>query len=403
MVKLEKNNYSVKNLLIVGLSFLIILFTNSCRDEFNGQDALEILSKVDVNFFVFDKSSTFSDPVVGASITIIQGKEVMNEITNETGLASFKGVQLGTIFFRIEAENYLSYANDMQLYNEGGLINQQTLPIGMFKLDDKSLASVSGRVLIETDLLNDETEFAEGVALSLRVQVENAYLNFTAITDSEGRYEFKVPAESYGSYSTLRIPDLEIPQKIAYNRVAGDERVFPEIVPTAEEVLTVFSTNTNANRNHSNYPIESVRPYYALAEPAKDPAQTAIVSSVWTDGNGHVMGLNFSDGGSYYDDEDGIVRVNVFALGEGSGAYFDFYIDYEMGNLSDIFMYGNYVMKGGSGYPDDEYFFNRMGYRSPTPTTSDSREKYLGNIMPGSTTIVNIDYGTGTYRLYDYD
>ena len=402
-MKRIKTNNAIKSLVILGLSIIAILFTNSCRDEFSEEDALEILSKVDVNFFVYDKSSTNLDPVVGASITIIQSNEVLEETTDENGMAKFSGVSLGTIFYRIEAVNYLAHSGDVQLYNEGGLINQQTLPIGMFNMNDESLASISGRVLIETDLTNDETEFAEGVTLNLRVQVENKYLDFNATTNSEGRYEFKVPAESYGSYSTMRIPDLEILQKIAYNRIAGDDRSFPEIVPKSDGVLTVFSTNTSANRNHNNYPVESVVPYYAIAEPAPDPAETAIVGAVYTDNDGHVTGLGFNYGGNYRNDADGKVRVDVYALGKGSGAYFEFSIDVEFSNLSDILMYGKYVMDGGFDYPNEEYYFNRMQYRAPTPTTSDSREKYLGNIMPGSTTIVNIDYGTGTYRLYDYD
>ena len=393
----------LKKVLVICILFPAVLMINSCREEFSEKDALEILSRVDAVFYIFDKSSSDYLPVENATITVIQGTQETELVTNESGMATFPNLKLGTIFYRVEASNYLSYSGNQSLYNEGGLIDQQTISIGLFNLSDESLATVKGRVLIDTDLTNDDTEFAVNVSLNLRVQVDQQYLDFSATTDSEGRYEFKVPAETYGSYTIMRIPDLEISQKIAYNRIAGDERQFPDILPQLEDVLTIFSTNTSSNRNHNNYPVESVIPYYAIAEPAPKPENTAIISSVYTDGQGQIAGLNFSYGGDYSGDADNRVRVNVISMGQGQGAYFDFVIGPEFTSLQDIYFYGNYVLQPGSGYPDEEYYYNRIPYRAPTPQTGDAREKYLGNIVPGSTTIVNIDYGTGVYRLYDYD
>ncbi len=379
----------------------------SCREEFSQEDALDLLNSVDISVYVYNRSLDYSEPVQNARVKITQGNSVYELTSDSNGLVNVEGAEYGKVFISVEADGFTSWYSDVSFYSTGEGQNQQTYSVGIYSLSDESLAKVSGKVLIEKDLTNDTAEFADGITLNLRISLSEGSFEFRAVTDKFGNYEFHVPSENRGGYASIRIPDLEINQKIAYHKIASDSRRFPEVLPTTDLVPTVFSTNTGYLRNHNNYPVNEIWPIYAVADPAPDEIYTAVIDEVYSDYQGGINWLSFSYGGYYLGDPDEVVNIHFHSLATGSGATMQVFLT-NYYNLRDAVFNGDYSLVPGSGYPEadqegDSYLLNRTPYREPVPRTSDNREVSLGYLLPGSNTILNIDYGTGVYRLHDLD
>ena len=158
--------------------------------------------------------------------------------------------------------------------------------------------------------------------------------------------------------------------------------------------------STNGSQNQDNFPT-NIRPVYAIADPAPAGGRTAVISTVSVNADGEITGIGFIDGGNYTGDADGIVNITFTSLLGGSGASLE--IDLTNSNsLSTAYnAFSDFTLVGGSGYPDDNYLLNRNFSEWPSVNSFDRRA--FIEILPGTTTIFNADYGTGVYREDDLD
>lgn len=390
---------------LITATFLIGLMTLSisCKEQFTEEEALKAQQLIDFAIFVFNQSSPEQEPVEGASVTFIQGSNKLEATTDANGVASFPGVKFGGFVFTISAENFSTYTSDEYLSPDNFRQSQETYRIGIYSLADENLATIKGTVRIDSDLTNDETETLAGITLRVRTQLNNGSKVFTVTTDAQGKYEIKVPVNQYGSSVYIQYPDVLINQKIAFNQLDSDPLSFPDVLPQIGMVETLFAMYTGGGilQNNSNFPQFDVAPMYAIADPAPTGQTTAIISDVFTNDDGEITGVSFATGGNYAGDADGKVNITFTSLLGGSGASLLINLG-DQTNLSSAYNQNGTATRtlvGGSGYPDDNYYMNRTGYRSPSLNSSSRENSFY--LYPGTVTFNNPDYGTGVSRPDD--
>lgn len=387
-------------------TFLIGLLTMSisCKDQFTEEDALNAQQLVDLAIYVFNQSNQERPPVAGATVTFIQGGNNLEATTNESGVAVFNDVRFGGFVYYIEAENFTSVSEEGYLSADDFRQSQETYSIGIYSLADENLATMKGTIRIDTDLTNDETERASNVNLLFNVSLNNGDRVFSVTTDEQGNYEIKLPVNPYGSSVTIQYPDLLLPQKIAFNKLSSDPDFFPDVLPQIGMVETLFAMYTSGGiqQNHNNFPVNDVVPIYAIAEPAPTGQTTAIIDFVYTD-DGEIVDIDFANGGNYAGDTDGKVNITFTSLLGGSGATLVINLG-DQTNLSSAYNEigtATSVLTGGSGYPEDNYFMNRLGYRAPSLNSSNRQTSFY--LYPRTVTFNNPDYGTGVSRPDNLD
>lgn len=385
--------------LMIGLMTLSI----SCKEQFTEEEALNAQQLVDFAMFVYNESSESREPVVGATVTFIQGSNKVEATTDESGVASFPDVKFGGFVYTITAENFTPVTDNEYIYADDLRTSQETYSVGIYSTADETLATMKGRIQLETDLTNDTRETLEGITLRFRVNLNNGDKVFMATTDANGNYEVKVPVRQNGSSVYVQYPDILVGQMIAYNRLDSDPLFFPEVLPKIETIETLFAMYTGYSLNNSNYPVTGVYPMYAIAEPAPAGQETAIIDYVYTNDDGEIVDIDFDEGGDYSGDADGIVNITFTSLLGGSGATLQITLG-DQTDLEDAY-YENgtatSTLVGGAGYPDDNYRLNRIGYRGPTLSTQSREHSFY--LYPGTITFNNQDYGTGIVRPDDLD
>ncbi|MCD4834505.1 MAG: hypothetical protein K8R31_11965 [Bacteroidales bacterium] len=358
------------------LIMLAGVFFTACEDEFTEKDALDAQQTIDVSIYVYDPATDSS--LVNAAVTMVNGGEAITIQTNELGIAYFTKIKIGdNVLVRIEKEGYIKRLTDFDISTDNYRQSQYMENIALYSLTQNT-ATIKGKLEIETDLTNDETEYApEGTKVYAYLTLDGTPVEFIATVDANGKYEFTVPADYYGVYYELRYSSLELSQTIAKNGNEGDPD-FPETLPSIVDINTVF--------NSSGYAISIpyVRSVYAVVDNSATHDETAIIYNVDVNSDGEVYDIDFSDNGSGYTDIS--VDVNIVSLFGGSGAVIS--VDVSGGYLYD---WDVNITDGGSGYPTFDYA-NQASIDSPYLPS------YVYNLKSGEIRIVNGDYGTGVYR-----
>lgn len=382
-------------------SMLLIAATTvviSCKDEFTEEDALKAQQEIDLAIYVFNRSESDLPPVEGAKVTISQGGESREVTTDASGVALFPDAKIGGYIYRIEGENFTTLAGSNSFDPDNFRQGQYTEEYGVYKIDAENMAVIKGRVAIETDLTNNTTEYASGIDLIFEVNLDYGTQNFTTTTDAEGRYEIKVPADYRSSTRVyVRFPDLELDQSIVYYQFSTEDGYFPNVLPAVRQYPTLFSMYEGGRQNYSNYPT-NIDAVYALAEEGEE---TAVIYNVNVNSDGEISSVNFDDGGNYSGfAKDSVDVTFTDILGNGSGALLRISVE-TYSDLYSAYINGRYRwVSRGSGYSED-YDLNYNNYESPSINSSDRRTSL--NVYPGTTSVLNADYGTGVYREHDLD
>lgn len=388
-----KNTFKIlTSTLLAGL----IILSVSC-DQFTEEDALKAQQTVDLSIYVVDESSDVKKPVASATVTITQAGNKSEVVTDSSGVAIFPGIQIGGYVYNVTAENFITVNGSSSASPSNFRVGQITNKIGMYSTKDENMATIRGRIYIETDLTNLEKEGAASVPLQFSVGLNSGNRTYTTTTDAEGNYEIKVPTNGRfnSTYVTMLYEDLELDQKIAVNKFQDEDGDFPEVLPRIETVKTIFSTNTSGATNN-NFGT-NVRNVYAIADNAPEDGTTAIIRDVYINSEGEVTGVGFQNGGDYTGDADGVVNIKIISLVGGTGAS----IQINLGNQTNLssayseFGTASRTLVPGSGYPERVNFENRslnkISYRNPSFSTNIY-------VAPNSIKIVNGDYGTGIAR-----
>ena len=379
---------------------LMAVLAISCEEEFSEEDALNAQQSVDLAIYVVNNSTDNEDPVAGAKVTVSQNGETREVTTDAAGAALFPDAKIGGYVYKIEAENYTTLTGSGSLSTSNFRIGQVTQRFELNSLNTpENMATIKGVVEIESDLTNDVTEYASGIELLVEVSLDNKSLNFSVTTDEQGKWELQVPTDANGSTSlNVRFPDIEMDQTIAYLKKSSEPGSFPEILPSITTYPTLFTMYLGGRQNYNNYPVNDIYAVYGIAQDAPAGQQTAIVSDVFVDDNQEVVGLNFDNGGDYSGAAADSIDVTFTDItGGGSGALLRISIQ-NFTNLASAYFNNDYrYVSHGSGYSDR--IFNETSYQSGTINSSE--RKYYTNVRPGTTTIINADYGTGSYRADD--
>lgn len=392
----------VRTKIIAMMMLSVAIFTFSCEEEFSEEDALNAQQSVDLAIYVVNNSAVSEDPVEGARVTVSQNGETREVMTDATGAALFPEARIGGYVYKIEAENFTTLSGSSSISTSNFRIGQVT---ARYELNStgtpEQMATLKGVVEIESDLTNEVTEYAGGIMLNVEVDLDNKTLNFQTTTNEQGEWELQVPTDASGStYLTVRFPDLEMDQTIAFMKKSGEPGSFPEVLPAITTYPTLFTMYDGDLQNYNNYPVNNIHSVYAIAPNAPDGQQTAIIDEVYVDNDGEVYDLDFDTGGNYSGATTDSVDIAFTDItGSGSGALLRISVE-NYSSLSSAYFWGEYrFVSHGSGYADE--YLNKTSYQGPSVDNS-SRE-YSVTVRPGTTTVINVDYGTGTYRADNLD
>lgn len=388
-----KNTFKIiTSTLLMGL----IVLSVSC-DQFTEEDTLKAQQTIDLTIYVVDGTSTDRTPIEGATITLIQSGSTREVVTDANGIAAFPGIQIGSYIYKAVAEGFVTQNRSSSAATTNFRVGQITREIAMNSSKDEDLATIRGHLSIETDLTNTTREIAANVPVQARVHLNDGTRVFADTTDAEGNYEIKIPTNGIDGYTevTMSYIDVELDQKIAITKYEDEEGFFPEVLPRIETIKTVFSSSDEGEVNQY-FDYRGVRAVYAIADDAPADGTTAIIRRVYTNADGEVTGVQFSNGGNYAGESDGVVDINIFSLDGGSGAA----IKINLGNQTNLssafsqFGTASRVITPGSGYPinSNNYTLNKTRYRSSSFNTSNF------SVLPGGIYVIDGDYGTGKSR-----
>ena len=392
----------VRTKIIAMMMLSVAIFTFSCEEEFSEEDALNAQQSVDLAIYVVNNSAVSEDPVEGARVTVSQNGETREVMTDATGAALFPEARIGGYVYKIEAENFTTLSGSSSISTSNFRIGQVT---ARYELNStgtpEQMATLKGVVEIESNLTNEVTEYAGGITLNVEVNLDNKTLNFQTTTDEQGNWELQVPTDANGgTYVRIHYPDIEMDQTIAYMKTSDDQRSFPEVVPAVNSYPTLFTMYTDDAQNHDNFPYDDHHTVYGIAQDAPDGQETARISWVSINDDGEITNFNIADGGDYSDAGVDSVDIEFIDItGAGSGGLVRISVE-TYSNLSTARSFGQWrYVSQGSGYADEYLNFNEY----EEPSFDDVSREYDITVRPGTTTVINVDYGTGTYRANDLD
>lgn len=358
-----------------------VLFT-ACEDEFTEKDALDAQQTIDVSIYVYDVVTDSS--LVNAEVTMIVADGEETVMTNELGIAYFTKVKIASnLLVSVEKENYTKINTSINISTDNYRQSQYTANIALYSLTSNT-AIIKGKLEIETDLTNDETEYiAEGsIIYAYLSNINGTSVEFAATVDANGNYEFIVPADNYGVSYELKYPTFELNQTIAKNGDKGDPD-FPETFPTIVEINTLFNPTGNA------ISIPWVPSIYAYVN-STTTGETAVIDYIDVDPtDGSIIDIDWASAGSEYTTDS--VDINIVSLFEGSGAVIRVNVD--EGFTGEVYtgFSAMTIHNPGSGYPTYSNA-NQVTSHSPSLTSG------VNNLKSGEIRVVNGDYGTGILR-----
>lgn len=355
----------------------------ACTDDFTEEDALNAQQTIDLSIYVIDyfDAKGLSD----AQVSLVRDGSIVSVTTNEEGIAIFSGVKIGTdIPVTVEKDGFTKIQTNVDVDVENFRQGHITETIGVLSLTENT-AVIKGKLEIETDLTNDETEVVpEGTEVNVYLSFFDAIndIEVTAATDAAGNYELVVPAINTGVSYEVRYPTLVLDQTIAKNRNTGEPE-FPETLPGIDVISTTF------NPRGSAVDVPQV-PAIVATVPAPANGKRAVLEVFGVNSDGEITNIDVDIAGAGYTGAQ--VPVTIISLFGGSGA--DVVVPVNPDGTLSFF---DVINDGGSGYPDFQYA-NRSGKNHPK-----GFEFFVISVQSGEIRVINVDYGTGTYRDKDIE
>lgn len=191
----------MKNLLkFIAFALIAIPVFNSCEDNYTEEDAMEAQQVVDLIISVTDESN-FNQPVEAATVSTVINGTTVEKATDETGSVTFEEVKIGgNLNVYVSKENYTKTFTTVNTTPSNYRQSTISATISIYSLADANTATVKGQLTIETDLTNRSREVLEGMEVkAFNFDLPNGGNKaFIGTTDSEGKYEIKVPVNSDG-------------------------------------------------------------------------------------------------------------------------------------------------------------------------------------------------------------
>jgi hypothetical protein len=196
-----------------------LMFLFSCKkDKFTEKDALDAQQTIDVLITVVDASSSLA-PVADATVTAIVDSVAVTKTTNASGTVVFTKAKIGgNLTISISKANYTSVLTIIFTSPDSYRQTQVSKIVNVYSLDPTKIATINGRLTMQSDLTNRKREPAVGFVVKARNNNLNATTDvlFTATTDADGKYSISVPVSSNGDNIVLYYPEFTVNQKLAF-------------------------------------------------------------------------------------------------------------------------------------------------------------------------------------------
>ncbi len=321
-----------------------MLLFSCTKDKFSEKDALDSQQSIELLVTVVD-GSTIAVPVDGVTVKVVIDSTVVTRTTNTSGMAVFTGLKIGgNAVITASKSNFTTILTTVNT-NPGTYRQAQvTALITLYSLDAAKIATIKGRLTMQSDLTDRNRETAAGVI----VKATNSSLTgsteqmFMATTDADGKYTLSVPVTSNGNSVSLIYPDFTATQRLAIvqedNSVAVTDRLV-HYKPSTGPTNTLLSNIA---------PVPSI--YATVAAPSATQGTGFALGSkpnkVSLNGN---CSLYLIDGGAGY---NGGVSINNYQLsfspGATGGIAEKLYVDIVNGKITNIS--GGYVGFAGAVY-----------------------------------------------------
>lgn len=373
---------------------IMVLVVSSCsiKEGLTDEEVLA-LDKSAWNFSIqlFDPIS--KSGVEGAKFDITIDGEVKTLTSNSAGTVEFTGSYLDELYINVSKDGYYDLSRKIYL-NEGDRSKSLYRKIYMLPSGDEGTITIKGKVTLQSDLTTTAKEPAVGATFTIDLYPDyDFYKSIIVKTDANGNYSVKIPAwdgNSFNGYFIVRYQDYSTSQKVAINRLSG-EQSFPETLPSVATIITTFSPNGGS------VTIPSVQPIYATV-----PAPTGVggvqapAFRLTPDGTGGInTGLVGISSGTAYSAGDKPLTIVSIVGGTGAiGAIRDTNANgildqYEITNKGTAYPITNNGNLVGNEYFNYTYFSNNSYNYSNS------------NYRAGSIIVNDFYLGTGVSRVQD--
>lgn len=357
----------------------------SCKDDFTEKDVLNEQQTIDLSVLAYDPNAGAGIP--NATVIVTREGKMDSTTTNANGVAVFPDTKIGSnVPVTVKASGFTTVKSLENLDVENFRQSAVTVTSHLFALTGPSTAVVKGKVYIETDLTNEDREFAQGTVITATASNDNAEMSVSSTVDAEGNYTLTLPTTKGGMYYDLHVADIEVDQKIAINQKVSEEG-YPVTTPSIQNIKTLFSKSGNPAYIPNVAPIfitvtggttpATYRLYYYYVEKGAIDKTTYYLNSM-EQGSGFTPGTIASSN---------VVVTSL--LGETTKATATANADAN-GRITSIT-----VTEGGAGYPES----------SQTNQVSQQYSSFSNSVVIESGQIRNMDfsYGTGTHRAIEVE
>jgi hypothetical protein len=308
--------------LAVAFSMLGLLFTACEKDKFTEEDAIESQQLIDVVINVLDRSN-FNTPLDSALVVTQINGERIEKSTDNSGAVTFTDVKIGaSLSVVVEKSSYLNATTTISTSTSNYRQGQISGNVYMYSLSSNQMATLRGKLTLESDLTNRDREIAAGVL----VKAQNPYLNdyaeqyFYDSTDADGNYEIRVPINTSGSNRIDVIyPNIYANQSFAKELKNGTIQIVEREV---EFRSNTYSTGIGVPAAPSAYltidnpPSESVGSGFQLGASVNPTAITSYSNyELVSGGSGFFGGADVSDARFYFNpgvnNDTAFVQVDI--------------------------------------------------------------------------------------------
>jgi len=381
--------YSIISALLVAAVIFV-----SCKDDFTEEDALDAQQTIAYNVVVQDANSKAG--IDAATVTIVQDGENVEATTNAQGVATFKGIKIGSaVPVTIKKDGFGVVNTTADLSGASYRQGEESSNFYLLSLTE-NIATVRGKVEIETDLTNSVREkvgTGKVTATLIPSSYNNVYLQSKIVVEAtiaaDGTYELKLPTFGTGVNYSIVANDLEVDQKISYNSKIG-EAAFPATLPKTETIKTVFSSGGGT------VAIPSVPAVFATVD---GTSTTPAVLAVETNSQGKISSVYLSgSGGTGYTGTSANITITSLLGGTGAKATATITGGVVTGFTIDNATATGYPYQTASGTPYAPKANNNV---APAAALNVVTPGGGLAVKPNDIKVRNIFYGTGSSRAIE--
>jgi len=277
------------SLSILALSVFFAIFLNSCKKDFTEEDAINLLDSLQtaqqnggiiqysVNVVsVGNSACQKSTKAEGATVAVAQNGIIVTKTTGPEGIVVFENMRIGNVAVNVQFADHTTAdfvadltPNSLAGQDFSGQTRYASTLVPMFPTTGTTMATISGKITVESNLVNTSREVAEGAHVIGVIDVASpeflpyisptgdaintdcagkiisiVFSNFGSIgtANSSGIYSLTMPATALGLPVILRIDDYVTDQSLLLNQLHGQNVFGVQIVRTTFSDLIIAST-----------------------------------------------------------------------------------------------------------------------------------------------------------------